>query len=141
MLNNISIENGQGDIVITNNHRLLSYISSIIHMTAKDYMEAFWRVGDRGDIEHYYKDIVIEFEEVPDRLIKSILMDLIPNLTCRDDSNVFEYHYSDTEIASGYGRSWDWENNEEFKNSMLVDLIIKIFKSYKEGQYINLALL
>ena len=68
-------------------------------------------------------------------------MDLIPNLTCRDDSNVFEYHYSDTEIASGYGRSWDWENNEEFKNSMLVDLIIKIFKSYKEGQYINLALL
>ena len=141
VLNNISIENGQGDIVITNNHRLLSYISSIIHMTAKDYMEAFWRVGDRGDIEHYYKDIVIEFEEVPDRLIKSILMDLIPNLTCRDDSNVFEYHYSDTEIASGYGRSWDWENNEEFKNSMLVDLIIKIFKSYKEGQYINLALL
>lgn len=141
VLNNISIENGQVDIVITNNHRLLSYISSIIHMTAKDCMEAFWRVGDRGDIEHYYKDIVIEFEEVPDRLIKSILMDLIPNLTCRDDSNVFEYHYSETEIASGYGRSWDWENNEEFKNSMLVDLIIKIFKSYKEGQYINLALL
>lgn len=141
VLNNISIGNGQGNIVIINNHRLLNCISSIIHMTAKDYMEAFWRVGDRGDIEHYYKDIVIEFEDVPNKLIKSILMDTIPNLTCRNDSKVFEYHYSETEIASGYGRSWDWENNEEYKNGMLVDLIIKIFKTYKEGQYIDLTLL
>lgn len=93
VLNNLTIENEQGDIAIINNQRIISYISSIIHMTAKDYMEAFWRVGDRGDIEHYYKDIVIVFEEVPNKLIKSILMDLIPNLTCHDDSKVFEYHY------------------------------------------------
>lgn len=140
VLNNFSIENRNEDIVIVNDQRIISYISSIIHMTAKDYMEAFWRVGDRGDIEHYYKDIVIEFEEAPNKLIKAILMDIIPNLTCRNDSKVFEYHYSETEVASGYGRSWDWENNEKYKNSILIDLIIKIFETYKEGQYIDLAL-
>jgi hypothetical protein len=107
-------------------------------MTAKDYMDAFWRVGDRGDIEDYYKDIVIEFEETPNKVVKSILMDIVPDLTSHNDSKVFEYHYHETEIASGYGRSWDWENNEKYKNSMLVDLIIRIFESFKEGQFIDL---
>lgn len=139
VLNNLSLENEQEEIFLINNQRIISYISSIIHMTAKDYMKAFWRVGDRGDIEDYYKDIVIEFEEAPNKLVKSILMDIIPDLVCQDDSNVFEYHYHETEIASGYGRSWGWENNEKYKNSLLVDLIIRIFKTYKEGQYIDLV--
>lgn len=139
VLNNLSLENEQEEIFLINNQRIISYISSIIHMTAKDYMKAFWRVGDRGDIEDYYKDIVIEFEEAPNKLVKSILMDIIPDLACQDDSNVFEYHYHETEIASGYGRSWGWENNEKYKNSLLVDLIIRIFKTYKEGQYIDLV--
>lgn len=137
VLNNLSLEKEQEEIVIINNQIIISYISSIIHMTAKDYMEAFWRVGDRGDIEDYYKDIVIEFEEAPNIQVKSILMDIIPDLTCKDDSKVFEYHYHESEIARGYGRSWDWENNDNYKNSILVDLIIRIFESYKEGQYIN----
>lgn len=139
VLNNLSLEQEQEEIVIINNQIIISYISSIIHMTAKDYMKAFWRVGDRGDIEHYYKDIVIEFEEAPNIQVKSILMDIIPDLTCKDDSKVFEYHYHESEIASGYGRSWSWEHNEEYKNSMLVDLIIRIFESFKEGQFIDLA--
>ena len=139
VLNNLSIEIEQEEIDIISNQRIVSYISSIINMTAKDYMEAFWRVGDRGDIETYYKDIVIEFEEAPNKLVKSILMDIIPDLTCHNDSKVFEYHCSESEIASGYGRSWNWENNEKYKNSMLVDLIIRIFKTYKEGQYIDLV--
>ena len=139
VLNNLSLEKEQEEIVIINNQIIISYISSIIHMTAKDYMEAFWRVGDRGDIEDYYKDIVIEFEEAPNIQVKSIIMDIIPDLTCKDDSKVFEYHYHESEIASGYGRSWDWENNEKYKNSMLVDLIIRIFETYKEGQYIDLV--
>ncbi len=140
VLNNLSIEDGIKEIVIINNQRIISYISSLIHMTAKDYMEAFWRVGDRGDIEHYYKDIVIEFEEIPNKVVTSILMEIIPDLTSNNDSKVFEYHYSNTEIASGYGRSWDWENNDNYKNSMLVDLIIRIFETYNEGKYIDLVL-
>lgn len=138
VLNNLSIETEQEEIDIVNNSQIISYISSIINMTAKDYMDAFWRVGDRGDIEDYYKDIVIEFEEAPNKVVKSILMDVIPDLTIHNDSKIFEYHYHETEIASGYGRSWDWENNEKYKNSMLVDLIIRIFESFKEGQFIDL---
>lgn len=138
VLNNLSIETEQEEIDIVNNSQIISYISSIINMTAKDYMDAFWRVGDRGDIEDYYKDIVIEFEEAPNKLVKSILMDIVPDLTIHNDSKIFEYHYHETEIASGYGRSWDWENNEKYKNSMLVDLIIRIFESFKEGQFIDL---
>ena len=65
-------------------------------------------------------------------------MDIVPDLTIHNDSKVFEYHYHETEIASGYGRSYDWENNENYKNSMLVDLIIRIFESFKEGQFIDL---
>lgn len=140
VLNNLSIDESPKEIVFINNKKIISYISSIIHMTAKDYMDAFWRVGDRGDIEHYYKDIVIEFEDVPNKAVESILLEIVPELTCQNDSKVFEYHYSKTEVASGYGRSWDWENNDNYKNSMLVDLIIEIFKAYKEGQYIDLVL-
>lgn len=138
VLNNLSIETEQEEIDIVSTPQIISYISSIINMTAKDYMDAFWRVGDRGDIEDYYKDIVIEFEEAPNKVVKSILMDIIPDLTIHNDSKVFEYHYHETEIASGYGRSWDWENNEKYKNSMLVDLIIRIFESFKEGQFLDL---
>lgn len=138
VLNNLSIETEQEEIDIVNNSQIISYISRIINMTAKDYMDAFWRVGDRGDIEDYYKDIVIEFEEAPNKVVKSILMDIVPDLTIHNDSKIFEYHYHETEIASGYGRSWDWENNEKYKNSMLVDLIIRIFESFKEGQFIDL---
>ena len=141
VLNNLSIENGEKDIIIIRNQRIISYISSIIHMTAKNYMKPFWRVGDRGDIEDYYKDVIIEFKEVPNKLVRSILMEAIPDLTCNNDSKVFEYHYSETEIARGYGRSWGWEQNEQYKNSLLVDLIIRIFKTYKEGQYIDLEML
>lgn len=138
VLNNLSIEIEQEEIDIISNQRIVSYISSIINMTAKDYMEAFWRVGDRGDIETYYKDIVIEFEEVPNKLVRSILMEIVPDLTNHNESKVFEYHYSKSEVASGYGRSWSWENNDDYKNSMLVDLIIRIFESFKEGLFIDL---
>ena len=138
VLNNLSIEIEQEEIDIISNQRIVSYISSIINMTAKDYMEASWRVGDRGDLETYYKDIVIEFEEVPNKLVRSILMEIVPDLTNHNESKVFEYHYSKSEIASGYGRSWSWENNDDYKNSMLVDLIIRIFESFKEGLFIDL---
>lgn len=138
VLNNLTIGTEQEEIDVINNQTIIGYISSIINMTAKDYMDAFWRVGDRGDIEKYYKDIVIEFEEAPNKVVKSILMDIVPDLTIHNDSKVFEYHYHETEIASGYGRSYDWENNENYKNSMLVDLIIRIFESFKEGQFIDL---
>lgn len=43
---------------------------------------------DRGDIEDYYKDIVIEFEEAPNKVVKSILMDIVPDLTIHNDSKV-----------------------------------------------------
>ena len=138
VLNNLTIGTEQEEIDVINNQTIISYISSIINMTAKDYMDAFWRVGDRGDIEDYYKDIVIEFEEAPNKVVKSILMDIVPDLTSHNDSKVFEYHYHETEIASGYGRSYDWENNVNYKNSMLVDLIIRIFEAFKEGQFIDL---
>ena len=141
VLNNLTIGTEQEEIDVINDQTIISYISSIINMTAKDYMDAFWRVGDRGDIEDYYKDIVIEFEETPNKVVKSILMDIVPDLTSHNDSKVFEYHYHETEIASGYGRSYDWENNVNYKNSMLVDLIIRIFESFKEGQFIDLECL
>jgi hypothetical protein len=137
VLNNISVENEQMRIVTINNQELLKYISSIIHMTAKDYMEAFWRVGDRGDHEEYYKDVVIEFDEEPNAVIRSILMDVVPELSTHNNSK-FEYHFSESEIARGYGRSWDWQRNDDYKNSMLVELIIRFFGAYKEGLYIDL---
>ena len=65
-------------------------------------------------------------------------MEIVPDLTNHNESKVFEYHYSKSEIASGYGRSWSWENNDDYKNSMLVDLIIRIFESFKEGLFIDL---
>ncbi|EKY02641.1 hypothetical protein HMPREF9151_00686 [Hoylesella saccharolytica F0055] len=47
-------------------------------------------------------------------LVKSILMEIVPDLSSNNDSKFFEYHYSKSEIASGYGRSWDWENNDNY---------------------------
>ncbi len=140
VLNNISIDSENMELISINDPKLIKDVSSILQMTAKDYMEAFWRVGDRGDIEHYHKDVVIEFEEEPDNVVKSILLDVIPGLTIQDDAKVFEYHYSESEIASGYGRSWDWERNEEYKNCLLVEIIIRIFEAYKEGLQINIVI-
>ena len=108
-------------------------------MTAKDYMIAISPVGDRRDTEIYYKDIVIEFEETPNKVVTSVLKEIIPDLTSHNDSKVFEYHYSNMK-EGGYGTCRNRENNDNYKNIMLVDLIIRLFETYNEGQHIDLVL-
>ncbi len=123
------------NLKIIDNPYFEDYISGLINMTAKNGMSAFWRVGDRGDIETYYTDVVISFKFVPLPVVFDILKEELPELII-EDTKTYSYHKRESEIASGYGRSHDWENDIDYKNNIIKPMIKKLFLAYKKGLFI-----
>lgn len=117
------------------NPKLASYLSSVINMKAEDGMKAFWRVGDRGDIETTYTNVEISFDIEPEPVIIEILEDVIPDISKEDSPLRYSYHFEESEIASGYGRSYDNNNDIEYKNKKLAALTKSIFLSYLKGLF------
>ena len=113
------------------------YISSLINMIAKDGMDAFWCVGDRPDIETYYTDVEISFKSAPLPFVYEVLKEVIPELAQEDNTNIYSYHKRKSERASGYGRSWDYDNSIEYKNRIMNPMIKKLFLAYKKGLFIT----
>ena len=124
------------DLRIIDNPYFEDYISGLINMTAKNGMSAFWRVGDRGDIETYYTDVVMSFKFVPLPIVFDILKEDLPELMIEEDSKTYSYHKRESEIASGYGRSHDWDNDLDYKDSIIKPMIKKLFLAYKKGLFI-----
>ena len=125
------------NLKIIDNPYFEDYISGLINMTAKNGMSAFWRVGDRGDIETYYTDVVISFKFVPLPVVFDILKEELPELII-EDTKTYSYHKRESEIASGYGRSHDWENDIDYKNNIIKPMIKKLFLAYKKGLFYHI---
>lgn len=132
--NNIQYDNV---LCFENNHDItfISHLNSIINMTAKDGMDAFWRVGDRGDIETYYKDVEISFTEHPEKIIVGFLEKNIPEISQEESTTKYSYHFKESEIAKGYGRSYDYDNSINYKNELLKPIIKDMYLAYKKGLF------
>ena len=132
--NNIRYDNV---LCFENNHDItfISHLNSIINMTAKDGMDAFWRVGDRGDVETYYKDVEISFTEHPEKIIVGFLEKNIPEISQEESTTKYSYHFKESEIAKGYGRSYDYDNSINYKNELLKPIIKDMYIAYKKGLF------
>lgn len=131
MLYNNNMDNIEIDLI--KNDSLILLFNNVFGMEAKDYMEAFWRVGDRGDIENYYKYIRFMFPFNPNSTYISLLYNAIPDIKPTEDPRLFEYNYHETEIASGYGRSYDYDHSISYKSGFVWRLAISFFNAFKTG--------
>ena len=139
MLNNIkaliSCEDEKLSIErLHNDEKIISIIYSLINMEARDGMEAFWRVGDRPDLEFYYRDVKIEFEYIPSNKMVCFLNQILPGIKVTENPLVYFYEpYVEHEENRGYGRSYDYDNSEKYKDEVFTKITKELFYAYKSG--------
>lgn len=121
------------DLIIMKSPKLASYLTSAILMKVEDGMDAFWRVGDRGDIETTYTNAEITFEITPDPVIVELIKEVIPGIEQDNSLYKYSYHFKESEIASGYGRSYDYNNDINYKNGILTTLLKEMYLAYCKG--------
>ena len=120
-------------IEIVDDKPLIALINCVLNMVARDYMEAYWRVGDKGDIEDYYKEVKFVFPSKPNYRYVALLKSVITKINPTDNPCIYEYKYHRHEIARGYGRSYDYDNSDTYKSGIVPKLTILFFDSFKQG--------
>lgn len=119
---------------IINDKSLFLIINSVINLKARDYMEAYWRTGDRGDYETYHKMVRFEFPYLPSSNSIDLLRKVIPNIQETFNPCVYQWNYQKHEISNGYGRSYSYDDSIDYKDNLVGSLIAQFFDAYKRGE-------
>ena len=119
---------------IINDKSLFLIINSVLHLKARDYMEAYWRSGDRGDDETYHKMVRFEFPYLPSCNSIDLLRKVIPNIQKTFNPCVYQWNYQKHEISNG--RNYSYDDSIDYKNNLVGSLIAQFFDAYKRGERI-----
>ena len=142
LLNNIDKEKAfmstcNNDLVkldIIDDQSFILIINSILNLSARDYMKAYCRSGDRGDYESYHKMVRFEFPYLPNSNSINLLRKVIPDIQPTFNPHIYQWNYQKHEISNGYGRSYSYDNSIEYKNSLIENLVIQFYNAYKRGE-------
>ena len=117
---------------IINDKSLFLIINSVINLKARDYMQAYWRSGDRGNYETYHKMVRFKFPYLPSSNSIDLLRKVIPNIQETFNPCVYQWNYQKHEI--GYGSSYSYDDSILYKNNLVESLIAQFFDAYKRGE-------
>lgn len=109
------------DIIPFDNHKMVSYITSIFNMEYYEGGETYTRFKWDGSEDSWidWKHIVIKFDIDIDEVTKSILLKIEPDLKSYNNRTL-EYHQG-PDYKEGYG------------HGPIGEMTIRLFKAYKEG--------